>query len=51
MNGGSHSLKKQVDVATLDFSKAFDTVPHDDILGKVKHYSMDGNISNCLSNF
>ena len=39
-----HSPKKQVDVATLDFSKTFDTVPHDDLLSKIKHYGIDGKI-------
>ena len=32
----------QFDIAVLDFSKAFDTVPHDGLLSKLKHYSIDG---------
>ena len=32
---------RQVDVAVLDFSKAYDTVPHDSLLGKLDHYSID----------
>ena len=31
-------------MAILDFSKAFDTVPHNRILYKLKHYGIQGNI-------
>jgi len=34
--------KKQVDVAVLDFSKAFDVVPHRRLLGKHRHCGIDG---------
>ena len=37
----SHSLKKQVDVAILEFSRAFDT---DALLSKIKHYSIHEKI-------
>ena len=32
---------KRVDVAVLDFSKAFDFVPHQRLLGKLRHCGID----------
>ena len=40
-----HNKKgSQINIAILDFSKAFDTLPHDGLLSKLKHYSIDEKI-------
>ncbi len=41
----------QIDMAILDFSKAFDTVPHDSLLGKLQFYAIDGPILKWISVF
>ncbi|XP_066268522.1 uncharacterized protein [Branchiostoma lanceolatum] len=42
---------KQVDAAVLDFSKAFDTVPHDRLLSKLKHYGISDLLQSWLRAF
>ena len=43
--------KSQIDVAILDFSKAFDMVPHAGLLGKLEHYGIDSKILPWITNF
>ena len=40
-----------VDVIYLDFKKAFDSVPHEKLLSKIKSYGIEGNIFKWLSCF
>ena len=40
-----------IDVAYLDFSKAFDSVPHQRLLRKVKAYGVDGKILRWIESF
>ena len=47
----SHEAGRQTDIAILDFSKAFDTVPHDRLLLKLDHYGVRGPIYTWLTNF
>lgn len=46
-----HDQGRQVDIAILDFSKAFDTVPHQKLLHKIHQYGIQGNIHHWLTNF
>ena len=43
--------KKQADVAVLDFSKAFDVVPHQRLLGKLRHCGINGRALKWIADF
>ena len=47
----SYDSKTQVDIAVLDFSKAFDKVPHRELLHKLRSYGIDGNIARWIESF
>ncbi len=47
----SHDKKTQVDVGVLDFSRAFDTVPHKRLIAKLYHYGIRGPILNWIRSF
>ena len=47
----SFDKKQQVDVAILEISKAFDTVPHNKLLHKLDFYSIRGELNNWLLSF
>ena len=43
--------KGQVDMAILDFAKAFDKVPHNRLLRKLKHCNIDQNVIGWIQSF
>ena len=43
--------KQQTDLVILDFSKAFDTVPHKKLLFKLSKYGITGNINKWIQSF
>ena len=47
----SFDTNTQVDVAFLDFSKAFDVVPHDRLMIKLHHYGVRGKLHRWISGF
>ena len=42
---------RPVDVVYFDFAKAFDTVPHQRLLNKIKSYGICGKILDWINNF
>ena len=47
----NYDAGSKIAMMILDFSKAFDTVPHNSLLNKMKCYGVDGNINNWLHDF
>ena len=47
----SYDQNKQTDVVILDFSKAFDTVPHDKLMYKLEKYGIKGDFHKWLTSF
>ena len=47
----SYDRKRQVDIGILDFSRAFDTVPHERLLEKLAHYGIRGPVLNWVRSF
>ena len=43
--------QQDIDIIYLDFSKAFDSVPHQRLLNKLQAYGIDGNLLKWISNF
>lgn len=43
--------RKQIDIVILDFSKAFDRVPHQRLLSKLNHYGIRGQTLKWVSSF
>ena len=47
----SFDRSTKTDIAILDFSKAFDTVPHNKLLHKLKAYGIQGNLHLWIESF
>ena len=47
----THDNTKDIDIISADFQKAFDKVPHDKLMLKVKALDINGNIGNWIGNW
>ena len=47
----AYDTNKQVDIAFLDFSKAFDVVPHSYLMKKLEHYGIRGELYAWIGEF
>ena len=47
----AYDKKHQVDIGILDFSRAFDTVPHERLLGKLSYYGIKGPLQFWIRSF
>ena len=47
----ANSLNNGVNAILLDFSKAFDKVPHQRLLGKLQHSRVKGNLNKWIADF
>ncbi|CAH1242277.1 Hypp6526 [Branchiostoma lanceolatum] len=47
----AYDKKVQVDMGILDFSRAFDTVPHERLMSKLAHYGIRGPIQRWIRSF
>ena len=47
----AYDKKEQTDLVILDFSKAFDTVPHRKLLQKLDHYGINGKVNTWIKGF
>ena len=47
----AYDKKEQTDLVILDFSKAFDTVPHCKLLHKLDHYGINGKVNTWIKGF
>ena len=46
-----YDQRKQIDMVILDFSKAFDTIPHNKLLLKLENYGIHGEIHRWITSF